>query len=347
MREQFQEQAQFAEFHGLVRDVHAMHVVDDDGLEDEVAFAGTCRHAVEYRAKIVQMLRAVRVRRMRQVIKEPPHGVQAGGVQRFQDVHCGGQKGAGPAGGVKDGDGGECLPEGADQFRAFAAGDHVLGELFDVQIVGNQVVDGRHVPGFEFGVDFLVALPAGHVLAPRLGRQGVLRRSRVVPAAALRHVIQPRGDFGRQFALVGQDFPLVNVIRDAVADGVVDVPVRVVRQQPPDFAAGLERTRTIPFDPVEQARHDGVAADVAGDVFLGVVGVHLLLVDIFLEDVAQRVEVDLVIAAQRPVVEMPLIGVEEGEDVLEGFVGDADVRVVPLQVMHVERAAVEIRNVAE
>ena len=38
---------------------------------------------------------------------------------------------------------------------------------------------------------------------------------------------------------------------------------------------------------------------------------------------------------------MPAITVEEVEDPLEGGVGDADVRVVALQVVHVEKAAVE------
>ena len=44
---------------------------------------------------------------------------------------------------------------------------------------------------------------------------------------------------------------------------------------------------------------------------------------------------------------MPLVGVEEGEDLREGVVRDADVRVVALQVVHVEQAAVEIRHLAE
>ena len=86
----------------------------------------------------------------------------------------------------------------------------------------------------------------------------------------------------------------------------------------------------------------GVATDVAGDVFFGVVRPHLFLVDVLLEDVAEHVGVDLVVVTQRAVVEMPLVGVEELEDVAERRVGDMDARVVPLKVVHLEQAAVQV-----
>ena len=44
---------------------------------------------------------------------------------------------------------------------------------------------------------------------------------------------------------------------------------------------------------------------------------------------------------------MPLIGVEEIENALKGFIRNLYLRVVTLQVVHVEQAAVEIRNLAE
>ena len=44
---------------------------------------------------------------------------------------------------------------------------------------------------------------------------------------------------------------------------------------------------------------------------------------------------------------MPAIAVEEVEDPLEGLVGDGDVRVVPLQVVNVEQAAVKERDSAQ
>ena len=54
-------------------------------------------------------------------------------------------------------------------------------------------------------------------------------------------------------------------------------------------------------------RQDRVLADVFGDVLLGVVRAHLLLVDVLLEDVAEHVGIDLVVGAQRALVEVPLV----------------------------------------
>ena len=98
---------------------------------------------------------------------------------------------------------------------------------------------------------------------------------------------------------------------------------------------------------VEEEGDDCVAADVAGDVLLGVVGAHLLLVDVLFEDVAEHVGVDLVVVAQGPVVEVPLVGVEEVEDLLEGVVRDVDVRVAALQFVDVEEAAVEVGDLTD
>ena len=80
---------------------------------------------------------------------------------------------------------------------------------------------------------------------------------------------------------------------------------------------------------------------------LGVVGAHLLLVDVLLEDVAQNVRVDLVVLAVGPLIQVPAVAVEEVEDPLEGLVGNADVRVVPFQVVNVEQAAIEERDLAQ
>ena len=98
---------------------------------------------------------------------------------------------------------------------------------------------------------------------------------------------------------------------------------------------------------IKEEGDDGVAADVAGDVLLGVVGAHLLLVDVFFENVAEHVGVDLVVLAQGAVVEVPLVGVEEVEDLLESVVGDVDAGIVALQLVHVEETAVEVGDFAE
>ena len=56
----------------------------------------------------------------------------------------------------------------------------------------------------------------------------------------------------------------------------------------------------------------------------GVVGAKSLLVDVFLENVAQHVGVDFVVLAAGRVVEVPGVAIEEVEEVVEGPVGDVD-----------------------
>ena len=124
-------------------------------------------------------------------------------------------------------------------------------------------------------------------------------------------------------------FGLPDVPSDSMGDCGVDVAVGVVTQQPPHAAVRPEGHREFLLSGVEQEGDDGVPGDVAGDVLLGVVGSHLLLVDVLLEDVAEDIRVDLVVLPVRSLVQVPAIVVEEVEDSLEGRVGDADFRVVP------------------
>ena len=58
---------------------------------------------------------------------------------------------------------------------------------------------------------------------------------------------------------------------------------------------------------VKQERENRALTDIFGDVLLRVVGTHLLLVDVFLEDIAEDIGVDFVIIAQRTFVKVPLI----------------------------------------
>ena len=132
-----------------------------------------------------------------------------------------------------------------------------------------------------------------------------------------------------------------------MADGGVDVAVGVVAQQPPHAAVRSESHWALFLRGVEEEGDDSVARDVSGDVLLSVVGPHLLLVDILLEDVAEHVGVDLVVLPVRPLVQVPAVAIEEVEDPLEGGVGDGDVGVVALQVVNVEQAAVEKGDPAE
>ena len=130
----------------------------------------------------------------------------------------------------------------------------------------------------------------------------------------------------------------------AVLDGGVDVAVGIIAQVVPDRrpARVLEGHGAFGLGGVEQEGDHRVLRNVFGDVLLGVVGTHLLLVGVFLEDVAEHLRVNLIAIAQRAVVEVPLVGIEESEDLLEGTVRDLDVRVGALDGMLGEDAALEI-----
>ena len=135
----------------------------------------------------------------------------------------------------------------------------------------------------------------------------------------------------------------------AVLDGGVDIAVGIVAQVIPDGRATrvLKGYLAFGFGGVEQEGDHRVLRNVSGDVLLRVVGAHLLLVDVLLEDVAENVRIDLVVVAQRALVEMPLIGVEEVEDALEGVVGNLDVRAAFFNRVLFEQAAVQIGNVSK
>ena len=175
----------------------------------------------------------------------------------------------------------------------------------------------RTSPAASLARTSCVALAAGHDLAPDLGGQGVRRPARAgsTPSALGPRRRTPAAISGGQ-----------RQRHDALAHRGVDVAVGVVRQQPPDATA--RRSKAILAASararVEQEGDDRVLADVVGDVLLGVVGPHLLLVDVLLEDVAQHIGVDLVVGAQRALVEVPVVRVEEVEELLEGRVGDLD-----------------------
>src|SRR5207244_1656945 len=81
---------------------------------------------------------------------------------------------------------------------------------------------------------------------------------------------------------------------------------------------------SVGVDAVEDELVDGLLAEVLGDFGTGVVRAKFLLVDVFLEDVTEYVGVDLVVVVSRSVVEMPRVPVEQGKDVREGFVSDAN-----------------------
>ena len=67
-------------------------------------------------------------------------------------------------------------------------------------------------------------------------------------------------------------------------------------------------------------------AKVFCDLGSGVVRAEGLLVDVFLEDVAQNFRVDFVVPAAGRVVEVPCVTVEEVEQILKGPIGNGYLR---------------------
>ena len=57
--DKLEEQAELADFHGLFHDVHAVEVVDDDRLQDEVAVVGVPGYIVEDLAEVGELPWAV------------------------------------------------------------------------------------------------------------------------------------------------------------------------------------------------------------------------------------------------------------------------------------------------
>ena len=114
-----------------------------------------------------------------------------------------------------------------------------------------------------------------------------------------------------------------------MAHGGVDVSVRFVLKQTPNTPARIESHRALFLGCIEEEWNYGIAGNVSRDVILGVVGAHLLLVDVLLENVAQYVGVDFVVFPPRTLVKVPAIPLEEVENPLKGFIRDADFGMVP------------------
>src|SRR3989442_311435 len=142
----------------------------------------------------------------------------------------------------------------------------------------------------------------------------------------------------------------------AVPDGGINIAVRVGSQKVPngraagvfkgDFAAGASG--------VEKKWDDGGLADVLGDVVLGVIGAHFLLVDVLFEDVAENLRIDFLLvfgsAGSAGGIERPIVFVEVIEDALERAVGDFYFGAVAgfgFERVDVKNAAIEIRDAAK
>ena len=67
-----------------------------------MAFVGVLINPLQHLAKIAQSLGTVLVVRSLQVVQEPAHGLQAGDVERLQNVERGEQERARAAGRIED-----------------------------------------------------------------------------------------------------------------------------------------------------------------------------------------------------------------------------------------------------
>ena len=109
-----------------------------------------------------------------------------------------------------------------------------------------------------------------------------------------------------------------------------------------------EVKRVFGVDPRQEEPVDGALAQVFGDFRTGVISAEGLLVDVFLEDVAQHVRVDLVIQPAGGVIEVPRIGGKQTEQVLECGIGNPDGRaVITFQAMGDEQATIEVTDVTD
>ena len=81
-----------------------------------------------------------------------------------------------PQVGIENSDAFDRLPEGAQQIRAFAALDHVLGKLPDIEIERDEIIDLADFARRQFRPDFRIAGAPRHDFAPDLGGQAEVGR---------------------------------------------------------------------------------------------------------------------------------------------------------------------------
>ena len=106
------------------------------------------------------------------------------------------------------------------------------------------------------------------------------------------------------------------------------------------------------IDPVQNQFENCPLAKVAGHLRARVVSAEFLLVDVFLEDVAEHVGIDFVGLTAGRVVEIPRVAAKEIENVLKRAVGNDDARlvgeaVIELDMMRQDQAAVEVADFSE
>ena len=222
-----------------------------------------------------------------------------------------------------------------EEDRCLRSTDHVLGELADIQVLGDEVVDRVYLACRQFArISWHSACGALRARA-RFPWAGQNRGGGRFQPLAPGYVDAADGDAAGN----GRSTPL--------PDRIVDIAVGVVAQQRQTAPSGSKAT-CISLGGIEQEGDDRVLADVVGDVLLGVVGPHLLLVDVFLEDVAEHVRVDLVVVAaaggRRGATGTAS---KKAKICSKASSGISMSRLSRFELMHVEEAAVEVGHVAE
>ena len=95
-------------------------------------------------------------------------------------------------------------------------------------------------------------------------------------------------------------------------------------------------------------RDDRILAVVFGDIFLGVIRAHLLLIDVLLEDVTQHIGIDLIPFLEHAFIQMPAIAIKELKELVKGFIGDLNLLAIQFfDLMLLEDTAIEIGNIAK
>jgi len=113
-------------------------------------------------------------------------------------------------------------------------------------------------------------------------------------------MIEAGGDVLRQRHRRIQRFTRSPVNRHPMAHRREDVVIRIFRQIPPHGGVALKGHLAVFAHHIHQARKHGGS----GDVFFGIIRAHLLLVDVFLKDIAEHIRVDLILVAQGPFVQV-------------------------------------------
>src|SRR5665213_261246 len=94
------------------------------------------------------------------------HPLQASFIKRLKNVERRKQKCARTTSRVQYGYSLNCLPESPEQVWPFAALNHVLRELSDIQIKGDEFINLVHFTCCKLGAHLGIAGAAGHNFAP-------------------------------------------------------------------------------------------------------------------------------------------------------------------------------------